>query len=69
MITVSFGPVVKVSTSRVADPEFVSRGLHGEFSWASHTSDLTNGTQVATLPDARRYMVCTGTGWPGFSIL
>ena len=41
----------------------------GIFSGSSHTSDLKNGTPVATLPGAWRYRVSTGTGRPGVSIL
>ena len=41
----------------------------GIFSGSSHTSDLKIGTPVDTLPDAWRYRVSTGTGWPGVSIL
>ena len=41
----------------------------GIFSGSSHTSDLKIGTPVATLPDAWRYRVSTGTGRPGVSIL
>ena len=41
----------------------------GIFSGSSHTSDLKTGTPVATLPDAWRYMVSTGTGRPDVSIL
>ena len=41
----------------------------GIFSGLSHTSDLKNGTQVATLPGAWCYRVSVGTGWPGVSIL
>ena len=41
----------------------------GNFSGLSHTSDLQIGTPVATLPDAWRYRVSAGTGWPGVSIL
>ena len=41
----------------------------GIFSGSGHTSDLKIGTPVATLPDAWRYRVSTGTGRPGVSIL
>ena len=41
----------------------------GIFSGSSHTSDLKNGTPVATLPGAWRYRVSTVTGRPGVSIL
>ena len=41
----------------------------GIFSGSSHTSDLTIGTPVATLPGAWRYRVSTGTGRPGVCIL
>ena len=39
------------------------------FPGSSHTSDLKIGTPVATLPDAWRYRVSVGNGWPGFSIM
>ena len=39
------------------------------FSGSSHTRDLKIGTPVATLPDAWRYRVSTGTGRPGVSVL
>ena len=39
------------------------------FSGSSHTSDLTIGTPVATLPGAWRYRISAGTGRPGVSIL
>ena len=41
----------------------------GIFPGSSHTSDLKIGTPVATLPDAWRFRVSTGTGRPGVSIL
>ena len=41
----------------------------GIFSGSSHTSDLKNGTSVATLPGTWHYRVSTGTGRPGVSIL
>ena len=41
----------------------------GIFSGSSHTSDLKNGTPVATLPGAWRYRVSAGTGRPDASIL
>ena len=62
------GPVVKVSASRAADPEFDSRLRRGDFSGSSHTSDFELGSPVATLPGAWRYRVSAGTGWPGVSI-
>ena len=62
------GLVVKASASRVEDPGFKSR-LRRDFSGSSHTSDLKIGTPVATLPDAWRYRVNTGTGRPGVSLL
>ena len=40
-----------------------------DFSGSSHTSDLTIGTPVATLPGAWRYRVSAGNGWLGISIL
>ena len=62
------GLVVKASASRAEDPGFESR-LRWDFSGSSHTSDLKNGTPVATLPGAWRYRVSVGTGRPGVSIL
>ena len=41
----------------------------GIFSGSNHTSGLKIDTPVATLPDAWRYRVSTGTGRPGVSIL
>ena len=61
------GLVVKASASRAEDPGFDSR-LRRDFSGSSRTSDLKNGTPVATLPDAWRYRVSDMTGWPGVSI-
>ena len=40
----------------------------GDFCRSSHTGDLNIGP-VATMPDAWRYRVSAGTGWPGVSIL
>ena len=60
------GLVVKASASRAEDPGFESRG---DSSGSSHTSDFKIGTPVATLPEAWRYWVSDGTGWPGVSIL
>ena len=60
------GSVVKVSTSRAADPGFDSRG--NSSGW-NHTSDLKSGIPVAALPGARRYRVSAGTGRPGVSVL
>ena len=65
---VNVGLVVKASASRAEDPGFKSR-LHLDFSGSSHTSDLKNGTPVATLPGAWHYRVSVGTGQPGVSIL
>ena len=62
------GLVLKASASRAEDPGFESR-LCRDFSGSSHTSDLKNGTPVATLPGAWRYRVSAGTGRPGVSIL
>ena len=59
------GLVVKVSTSRAQDPGFDSCLCRGGFSGSSHTTDLKIGTPLATLPDAWRYKVSAGTGWPG----
>ena len=62
------GRVVKASASRAEDPRFESRQRRGVFfSGSSHTSDLQNGTPVATLPGV--IAVSAGTGWPGVSIL
>ena len=62
------GLVVKVSAYGAEDPGFESR-LRRDFSGSSHTSDLKNGTQVATLPDAWHYRVSAGTSRPGVCIL
>ena len=43
--------------------------FRGDFSGSSQTSDLKNGTPVATLPGAWRYKVSARTGRPGLSIL
>ena len=59
------GLVVKASTSRAADLGFDFR----DFSGSSHTSDLTIGTPMATLPGTWCFRVSAGTGWPGVSIL
>ena len=48
---------------KVADLWFDSC-VHWDFSRLSHTSDLTIGTPVATLPGAWRYRVSAGTGRP-----
>ena len=60
-------PSGKVSDSKAADlslvPAFPVRLFPG------HTSDLTIGTSVATLPGAWHYRVSAGTGWLGVSIL
>ena len=60
--------VVKASASRVEGPGFESRLLR-DFSGSSHSSGLKIGTPVAILPDAWRYRVSAGTGWPTVSIL
>ena len=62
------GLVVKASASRAKDPGFESR-VRRDFSGSSHTSDLKNGTLVATPPGAWRYTVSAGTSRPGVSIL
>ena len=46
-----------------------SLAYNGIFSGSSHTSDLTIGTPVVTLPGAWRYRISAGTGWPSVSIL
>ena len=61
------GLVVKAPASRAEDPGLDSRLRRGDFSGPSHTSDLRNGTPVASLPGARRYRVSAGTGLPGVS--
>ena len=62
------GLVVKTSVSKAEDPS--SNPAHADiFPGSSHTSDLQNGTPVATLPGAWRYRVSVGTGRPGVSIL
>ena len=63
------GLVVKASASRAEDSGFDCRLLRGDFSGSGHTGDLKIGTPVAALPGAWRYRVCTGTGFPGVSIL
>ena len=62
------GLVVKMSALRAENPGFESRWRR-DFSGSSHTTDLNNGTPVATLPGAWHYRVSAGTGWPGVSIL
>ena len=61
--------MVKVSTSRAADPGFDSYLSRADFSVSSHTSDLKVSTPLATLLGAKRYRVSTGTGWPIVRIL
>ena len=46
-----------------------SRFAPGPFSRSNHTSDFKTGVPVATLPGAWLYRICTGTGWPGISML
>ena len=60
--------MVKAPASLAEHPGFESR-LRQDFSGSSHTSDLTTGTPVATLPGAWPYRVRAGTGRPGVSIL
>ena len=60
---------VEVSASRAEDPGFESRLRRDFFPGSSHSSNLKNGTPVATLPGAWRYRVSAGTGPPGVSIL
>ena len=62
------GLVVKASASGAVDPGFEFR-LRQDFSGSSHTSDLTIGSPVATLPGAWRYRVNAWTGRSGVSIL
>ena len=62
------GLQVKASNSRAEEPGFESR-LRLDFSVSSHSSDLTIGTSVATLPGAWRYRVSAGTGLSSVSIL
>ena len=59
--------MVKASASGAEDPVFESR-LRRDFSGSSHTSDLKNGTPVATLQGVWHYRVSSGTGLPGVSI-
>ena len=63
------GLAVKKYASKAEDPGLDCRLHHLAFTGSSHTSDLTIGTPVATLPGAWRYRVSAGTGWPGVSIL
>ena len=58
-------PSGKASASRAEDPGFESRLRLNFVSRSSHTSDLKIGAPVATLPDAWRYRIGTGTGRPG----
>ena len=62
------GIVLQGSTSSAKDPVFESR-LRRDFTGSSHTSDFKIGTPVVYLPDAWRYEVSAGTGWPGVRIL
>ena len=65
------GLVVKVSSSREKDRGFDSC-LSMDSSEPSHTSDLKIGTPVATMTvawQAWQYVVGSGTGWHGVSIL
>ena len=62
------GLVVKASASGAEDPGFESH-LRQDFSGWSHTSILTIGTPVATLPGAWHYRVNAGTGQSGVSML
>ena len=62
------GLVVKASDLRMADLGFDSC-LSWNFSRSSHTSDLTIGTPVVTLPGTWRYRVSAWTGWPYVSML
>ena len=60
--------MVKASALGAEDLRFESR-LGRDFSRSSQTSDLKNGTPVATLPGAWNYSVSAGTGRPGVIIL
>ena len=62
------GLVVNASASGAEDPGFESR-LRWDFSGSSHTSDLSIGTPVATLPGAWHCRVSAGTDQPSVSIL
>ena len=53
--------MTKPSASCAEDSGFKSR--------LCHSSDMSSGTLVATLPDAWRYRVTARTGWSGVSIL
>ena len=65
--------MVKESASRAGElgsiTAFAGKRERGEGSESSRTSDLKIGTPVTTLPDAWRYRVSAGIGWPGVSIL
>ena len=62
------GQVVQTSAMRAEDPGFESR-FPRDFSGSCHTSDLKQGTPVATMPGAWGYRVSAGTDWLGVSIL
>ena len=61
-------PCDKASASRATDRVIPAFAV-GIFSGSSHTSDLKLSTPAATLPGTWCYRICTGTGWPGVSIL
>ena len=61
--------MVKALASGAEDPEFDSRLRRGDFAGSCHTSDLTIGTPMATLPGTWRSRVSPETGWPGVCIL
>ena len=58
------GLVVKASVTGAEDP-----GFELDFFGSSNTRDFKIGTPVATLPGAWHYMVSSGTGRPGVSIM
>ena len=63
------GPVVYVSASRAVDLGSIHSFGVDLFLGRVIPVHLGIGTLVATLPGAWGYMVSSGTGWPGVSIL
>ena len=63
------GLVVKASGSGAEDPGFDSCLRRDFFPGSNHTSDLNNGTSVATPPGAWHYRISAGICLPGVSIL